>query len=163
MCDVTSLTPRETSSGLRRPRLASELSDASSTTAAALKSLTAAQGNFHGQLDTMTSSSSLMPPPTPEALRSSVRSLKERRLRRVSNLGLNGDRSAMDTSALNALSTVIRSRTAMTLRQAYLEPDGADLDAAREMELYRQRTRLEDLRRTFDLLHAELVSKEEVP
>lgn len=159
-----SLTPRETSSGLRRPRLAAAPKGTSSAIASALEPLVAelpSISNKDMELAEMNVASFLRPPPTQEALRSSLRSLKERRVQRVSKVDPTPDRRAKDATA-SALSAVIRSRTAMTMRQAHLQPGGADVDATREIELYRQRTRLEDLRRTFDLLHAELITKEEV-
>lgn len=49
----------------------------------------------------------------------------------------------------------------MTLQQAHAQPDSANVNAAREQQLQRQRERIESLRKTFDVLHAELVAKEE--
>lgn len=80
--------------------------------------------------------------------------LQERRLQKL----LTG---AVVGGSDDAIAAAIRDRTKLTLKQAFSKPDsGADLGAAREAELRRQLIRIEDLRRTYDTMHAELVNKE---
>jgi len=81
-----------------------------------------------------------------------VRSLKKRRVVPLSETS---------STAHEVLSAAIRTRTEQTLKQAHSDRDGADTSATREMALARQRKNLEDLRRSYDTLHAELVVKEE--
>ena len=147
-----SLTPRETSSGLRRPRLAAPAKSQPLVNAAALVPVPPEHpAHDRAESDMPPMPSFLRALPTQEAIRKSVRSLKERRVV-----------SLTDNNPQDVLSAIIRSGTALTLKQAHSEPGGADLTMAREAELERQRTRLEDLRRTYDLLHAEYIGKEEV-
>ena len=155
-----SLTPRETSSGLRPPRLAVNPRDAAR---GAMPSMPAQKtsdvANVRsarkkpGDADTEGE-----PPPTPtrEALRHATRGLRDRRLQKTGNTKFD----AKD-AVYQSIAQAIRDRTALTLKQANAAPDSANVSASREAELQRQRTRLEELRKVFDTLHADLVSKEE--
>lgn len=157
---MQSLTPRETSSGLRRPLLAGGPPAGGGAppafpTLAPIKRDSRRAGREGSSTPTSRLSRDLWkPPPTAETIRASVRGLKERK----ANIGPFDPTEGPSQS----LSAAIRQRTAMTLKQAMSAPDTADLDASREAELQMQRTKLEDLKRTFDLLHAELVAKEGV-
>jgi len=148
-----SLTPRETSSGLRRPRLAAPAKCQPQASAQALLPVPPAN-----PAETGTGPHDASTPPFPktvptrEHLRANVRSLKKRRVVPLSETS---------STAHEVLSAAIRTRTEQTLKQAHSDRDGADTSATREMALARQRKNLEDLRRSYDTLHAELVVKEE--
>ena len=96
------------------------------------------------------------PPPTPpqEVLRRAARMLHERRLQ-------SGTGEEPDPTIEN-LADNIRQRTTLTLKQAHSAPGHANAALAREMDIQQQHLRLEDLRRTFDLLHAEHAGKSEL-
>jgi len=98
-----------------------------------------------------------VPVPTREALRLNTRMLRERRTQRAGA----GKHDPGDAS-VESVSAAIRQRTQLTIQQAHAQPDSANIFAAREQELQRQRTRLEELRRTYDLLHAEYVGKQDI-
>ena len=145
-----SLTPRETSSGLRPPRLAAGPTGCDERCSTRLLALPPARG-AHRQPSN--SSDDPLPIPTREGLRLSARMLRERRAHK------SGEADPADPFAVS-LSATIRERTQLTLKQAHSQPDSANIFAAREQELHRQRRRLEELRRTYDLLHAEFVGKD---
>ena len=107
--------------------------------------------------DSHGSDSEAPPTPTRESLRNATKGLRDKRLQKVGHAKFDAkDALAQDIAA------AIRERTALTLAQANAGPDTSNINAAREEELNRQRGRLEDLRRQFDMLHAELIGKEEV-
>jgi hypothetical protein len=97
------------------------------------------------------------PPQTPSRteLRAGTRMLRERRVKKPG-------KGPVDSAATESVSAAIRERTQLTLMQAHAQPGSANVFLAREAELQRQRTRLEDVRRTYDLLHAEWVGKEDM-
>ena len=143
-----SLTPRETSSGLRPPRLAQQRSieaDGSRLTKGPGKPAARAPSDASDGLFGLPSI------PTREGLKISTRELRDRRLQKVD-----------DGAIIESLSAAIRQRTQLTLAQAHAQPGSADVNMAREQELQRQRARLEELRRVYDLLHAEFVEKQKI-
>ena len=157
-----SLTPRETSSGLRKPRAAAPAVGGSPRGAQPPKVgfLPEARGASGGGSSRRRPSSRShahdedeTPVPSRDELRNGARVLHERKLQKLAAL-LQGDQ-IVDVSA------AIRERTKLTLKMAFAKPDtGADLNLAREMELRRQLARIEEMRKTYDVLHAEAVSKE---
>jgi hypothetical protein len=159
-----SLTPRETSSGLRPPRLAVPPRDAARGAMPALPSPRAGGGGEGGGggkgggRRPSAPDEGGDPPSTPsrEALRNATRGLRDRRLQKTGNAKFDAKDAIYQSIAQS-----IRDRTALTLQQALAQPDSANVNAAREQQLQRQRERLEDLRKTFDVLHAELAVKEE--
>ena len=146
MVATLSLTPRATSSGLRKPRESTGASHYGPYPA--VQSPRSSLPDARRKPSVASSEDSDAPPvPTHEELRSGARCLRERRV--VATL----------VSDHQMVSDAIRERTKLTLKTAFAE-SGADKNAGREAELQRQLMRLEDLRRTFDTLHAELVTKE---
>ena len=107
MAASLSLTPRETSSGLRKPRLA----------APQRTNLTPAAG-IGGPVPPAFSrgSSASTVVPTQEALRHNARMLRDRRIQRLSGFDPTGDEEPV--------SVAIRNRTQLTLAQAHAQPDG---------------------------------------
>lgn len=154
MAGTLSLTPRETSSGLRPPRLAVARGlDPAQSSGDVLPPARGASSR-PSNLD----SDDPAPIPTREGLRNGARMLRERRVQKPPP-GKSFDPS---DAMMESLATAIRQRTSLTMQQAHSQPDSANIFAAREQELQRQRGRLEDLRRTYDLLHADFVGKEDI-
>ena len=117
----SSLTPRETSKGLRRPGRQNGVDAARMSYQESRRSST-----YNGDPDDEDG-----PPPTEGVLRDRMRALRDRRGRPdVNGLADGGVR----------LDIAIRSRTNLTLQSARKkDASSADLDAAREAELARQR------------------------
>ena len=88
---------------------------------------------------------------TREELRSEARRLQERRVAKMA-FGPGGPASP---------AKAIRERTHLTLKQALSGPDASDVDSARQAEVQRQRLRVEEMHRTFNILSAECIAKEE--
>lgn len=149
-----SLTPRETSSGLRPPRAAAPPRYPAATDVSKVNFLPEARGASK-KPDRAANAGDPLPIPTREEIRSSARALHDRRVHNRTKL-------TPSEGPSSSLSEAIKQRMQLTLKQAFAQPDSADVNAAREAELQRQRHRVEDLQRTFDMLHAELVGKEEV-
>ena len=152
-----SLTPRETTSGLRRPRQAAPPKVVPSGAPGLPKKgfLPDAPGATPSprRMGSARSDDSEPPPiPTREELRYSTRQLHQRKLSKF----------AAADNVMDSISEVIRERTTLTLKQAFAQPDAANINAAREAQLQSQRARVEDLRRAYDLLHADLVGKEQL-
>ena len=145
-----SLTPRETSSGLRPPRFAAPQQQA------AAERRGVALPHARGAIKRPPKDDDFDRPATPtrEVLRQAARMLHERRSK--AGAGEFGDATS------ETLAEAIRQRTSLTLQQANAAPGAANVTVARQAEVQRQQLRLEDLRRTFDLLHAEFTGKDEL-
>ena len=98
--------------------------------------------------------------PSQDMLRQQMRRLRERRLQKESGFHKYFDPAGKTIG--EPLSRAIRSRTAVTVKTVNAGPATGDVMIARERELEAQRQEVNELTRTYDRLHTELVAKDEV-